>query len=95
MVKMVKTREQTTISKRRRSGEFILGGSSSRHLNTDSRCRLLLTYSLTCQSELSKSQKEFLKSWIQTEKSKRGEKELLEKWSISREEYVSFVGKLL
>jgi hypothetical protein len=58
-------------------------------------CRLLLTYSLTCQSELSKSQKALLERWVQAEKSKHGEEELLEKWSISREEYASFVGKLV
>jgi hypothetical protein len=60
-----------------------------------SSCSLLLTYSVTCQSELSKSQKDRLKGWIQTEKSKHGEKELLEKWGISRQEYASLVGKLL
>jgi hypothetical protein len=57
--------------------------------------QLLLTYSITCQGELSKSQKDRIKGWIQTEKSKHGEKELLEKWGISRQEYASLVGKLL
>ncbi|KAJ3504730.1 hypothetical protein NLJ89_g7784 [Agrocybe chaxingu] len=56
--------------------------------------RLLHTYAVTCNGELSKEQKKNLKSWIQAEKTKVGENELLEKWSLGREEYAALVEKL-
>ncbi|KAH9476827.1 Hsp70 nucleotide exchange factor FES1 [Psilocybe cubensis] len=56
---------------------------------------LLFTYAVSCSGELSQSQKEALKSWIQTQKTKKGESQLLESWNISREEYAGLVGKLL
>ena len=95
MVKMVKIRKQTVISRKRRSSESILGVFRLKAKMLTSTCRLLLIYSVTCQGELTKSQKDRLQSWIQTEKSRHGEKELLEKWGISRQEYASLVGKLL
>ncbi|PPQ85759.1 hypothetical protein CVT25_003077 [Psilocybe cyanescens] len=56
---------------------------------------LLCTYAVTCQGELSKTQKEKLKAWIQSQKTKSGKTQLLENWSLSREEYAGLVGKLL
>ncbi|KAF8154170.1 nucleotide exchange factor Fes1-domain-containing protein [Crassisporium funariophilum] len=57
--------------------------------------RLLYTYAVVCLAELSKAQKEILKNWIQSEKKKIGESQLLEKWGFTRQEYAAFVGKLL
>ncbi|KAF9054130.1 armadillo-type protein [Panaeolus papilionaceus] len=58
--------------------------------------RLLHTYAVTCKGELSKSEKETLRSWIQAEKQKAGgEKQLLERWEFTRGEYASLIGKLI
>ncbi|TFK36602.1 armadillo-type protein [Crucibulum laeve] len=56
--------------------------------------RLLHTYAVTCNGELSRAQKGELKKWVGEEKSKHGEAELLEKWSLTSEELESFVKKL-
>jgi hypothetical protein len=57
--------------------------------------RLLYTYTATCKGPLSKKQKGQIMSWIQAQKEKEGENQLLEQWNMTREEYAAFVGKLL
>jgi len=57
--------------------------------------RLLYTYTVSCRGELSKGEKENLRNWIQDEKKKEGEKQLLEKWGITREEYAALIGRIL
>ncbi|KDR78336.1 hypothetical protein GALMADRAFT_245459 [Galerina marginata CBS 339.88] len=56
---------------------------------------LLYTYSVTCRGELSKTQKDKVKIWIQSDKEKTSESQLLEKWNLSKEEYTILDGKLL
>jgi len=55
---------------------------------------LLYTYTVTCRGESSKTQKDKLRVWIQSDKEKVGERQLLEKWSLSREEYAVLFGNL-
>ena len=58
--------------------------------------RVLYIYTASCQGELSKTQKDQLKTWIQINKLKEGgESQMLEKWGFTREEYAVLLGKLL
>lgn len=58
--------------------------------------RSLYIYAVLCQGVLSKTHKSQLKVWIQSQKSKQGgERQMLEKWGIAREEYAAFIGKVL
>lgn len=58
--------------------------------------RVLHTYAVPCEGELSKTQKDQLKTWIQSQKSKEGgESQMLEKWGFTRKEYATLIGKLL
>ncbi|PPR02297.1 hypothetical protein CVT24_011635 [Panaeolus cyanescens] len=58
--------------------------------------RLFHTYAVTNKGEFTKTQKESLRSWIQTEKQKAGgEKQLLDRWDFTRDEYAAFIGRLI
>ena len=58
--------------------------------------RTLYIYTVSCRGVLSKTQKEQLMIWIQSQKAKEGgESQLLEKWGFTREEYAALIGKLL
>jgi hsp70-interacting protein len=58
--------------------------------------RALYIYAVSCQGVLSKTQRDQLKTWIQSQKSNEGgESQILEKWGLTREEYAAFIGKLL
>jgi hypothetical protein len=58
--------------------------------------RVLYIYAVSCQGKLSKTQKDQLKTWIQSQKSKEGgENQMLENLGFTREEYAALIGKLL
>lgn len=58
--------------------------------------RNLYTYAVSCRGQLSKTQKDQLKTWILSQKFKEGgESQILEKWGFTREEYAALIGKLI